>query len=112
MYKYAFILTALCVFAVDASAIKASLVSKRVANPFDVVDGILDCGKDSTKMVSRKMERTTDCIYLPGSEGTIHEVRVTDCNRVPCDVMVGRTYQVEIEFTPGESWSLLLQEDT
>jgi len=83
MYKYVFIVAALCAFAADAALIKpsVSISSRRVNNPFGIVDGVEDCG----------------------SEGIVHEVRVTDCNRVPCDVMVGRTYQVEIDFTPVRS---------
>lgn len=36
--------------------------------------------------------------------GTLHEVRLTDCSKMPCKIVRGKEYKVEIDFTPS-LWS-------
>ncbi|CAG7681486.1 unnamed protein product [Allacma fusca] len=51
-----------------------------------------------------KVEGISDC----GSQGNVLEVRVTDCTTLPCDFLVGQTYQIEVDFEPSVEHSELL----
>jgi len=62
----------------------SSAVSTKVA-PFGIVEGITSCG----------------------SAGQILQVRVTDCTKVPCQTVVGKTYDIEIDFKPSASHTSL-----
>ena len=60
--------------AVLGSCSAGALVSRRA------IDGILDCG----------------------SQSTIVDTRFTDCTGVPCETVIGRQYRVEVEFRPSK----------
>ncbi|CAG7689475.1 unnamed protein product [Allacma fusca] len=55
-------------------------------SPMGVVEGLVPCGAD----------------------GKVLEVRVTDCSRLPCQLSVGRTYDIEIDFEPAGTHTSLL----
>ncbi|CAG7731397.1 unnamed protein product [Allacma fusca] len=44
-----------------------------------------------------KVEGIVPC----GSKGEILEVRVTDCTNLPCSIIKGQTYDIEVDFIPS-----------
>ncbi|CAG7681488.1 unnamed protein product [Allacma fusca] len=64
-------------------AVFALLVAVASANRYSqilgVVEGVVPCG----------------------SKGEVLQVRVTDCTSVPCTIIKGQTYQIEVDFKPS-----------
>jgi len=76
-----FAVLALLVAAASATAVVPTItrvdpIVKSAVAPFGIVEGIVCCG----------------------SRGQMLETRVTDCTTLPCDLTVGKTYFVELDF--------------
>ncbi|CAG7823272.1 unnamed protein product [Allacma fusca] len=81
----------LAVLAVLVAACSAVSVSE-IRNPFiyhkalrGPVEGVVPCG----------------------SKGEVLEIRVTDCTSLPCDIKVGSTYTIEVDFIPSAGHEVL-----
>lgn len=74
-------------FALLVAAASAVPIVIRAVNPLVVPSSIRPRGV---------VEGVTGC----GSQGTILEIRVTDCTILPCEFFVSFTYKIEVDFVP------------
>ena len=52
----------------------------------------------------RAIEGVLDC----GSESVIVDVRFDECDKIPCEAQIGRSYRVEADFRPSKLRNILL----